>query len=379
MMQKKLIVVALAAAIALPMPVLADNANVTVYGAVDMAFAVTNNGTSAAGVAGTSTNQVSSQVSKLGFKGSEDLGGGLSAIWQIEQQIDADNTTLAASKNTFATRNSFGGLKSDSMGTVLLGRHDTPYKIATRKLDVFGDSLADNRSLMGQAGTHDARPTDVVAYISPAMSGFTAAAAYVAGAETATTSAQVKGSAWSLAGMYDAGPVYASLAYQAFDGGTLGTSSNQTLFDTTVGANNNLKAWKLGGGYTMEALQLNAVYEKTSSSIANVDTLGRTDWYLAGKYSFGSDAVKLAYAHAGEFGATAAAKANTGASQLALGYDHNLSKRTTIYAQYTKLNNGTAASYKITNAGSTAGNFTLPGTGAGASPSAWALGMKHTF
>ncbi len=81
MMQKKMIVVALAAAITAP--AFADTANVTVYGAADVAFAVTNKGTSAAGVAGTSTSQVSSQASKLGFKGSEDLGDGLSAIWAV--------------------------------------------------------------------------------------------------------------------------------------------------------------------------------------------------------------------------------------------------------------------------------------------------------
>lgn len=96
-----------------------------------------------------SAKKVSSNTSRLGLKGSEDLGDGLSAIWQIEQQVNIDDTTCAGGTGTLATRNSFGGLKSDSMGTVLLGRHDTPYKIATRKLDVFADNLADSRALTG--------------------------------------------------------------------------------------------------------------------------------------------------------------------------------------------------------------------------------------
>jgi len=374
MMQKKILVLAVAAALAAPMA-FADTANVTMYGTVDMALGVTDNGTSAAGVAGTSATQISSQVSKLGFKGSEDLGDGLSAIWQIEQQIDIDAAgTGNSTKTTLATRNSFAGLKSN-MGTVLLGNHDTPYKISTRKLDVFSDQIADNRSLMGLAGAHDARLGNVVAYISPDMSGFTAAAAYVAGAEGATTSGQVKGSAWSLAGMYNAGPFYAALAYQTIDGGSAGTSPGVALFDTTVGANNKISATKLGGSYTMDALQVNAVYEKTTSTnVAGLDGLERTNYYLAGKFNVSaSDDVKLAYTHAG----TGRNSTTNGAKQISLGYDHNLSKRTTLYAQYTKLSNDSGASNKLSTSGSTAGGMVLPG--AGASPSAYAFGLKHTF
>ena len=85
---KQLIIIGLAAAPALA---LADTANVSVYGKADMSYDFINTGTSAAGVGGVSKNAVSSNVSKLGFKGSEGLGDGLSAIWQIEQQINIDN------------------------------------------------------------------------------------------------------------------------------------------------------------------------------------------------------------------------------------------------------------------------------------------------
>src|SRR5664279_1950936 len=141
-MQKKLIALAIASAISAP--VFADNANFTFYGAADVSYDMVNTGdgvTAANGlvpVQGVTKRVVSSNVSKFGFKGAEDLGDGLAAVWQIEQQINFDD----AAKNTFASRNTFAGLKSDSMGTVLFGIHDTPYKIATRGLDVFGDSIA---------------------------------------------------------------------------------------------------------------------------------------------------------------------------------------------------------------------------------------------
>lgn len=368
--QKKLIVVALAAAFSVP--ALAETGNVSVYGKVDMAYGVTGNGA-------VSTNQVSSQVTKLGFKGSEGLGDGLAAIWQIEQQIDIDNAGAGNStKNTLASRNSFLGLKNDSLGTVLLGRHDTPYKIATRNLDVFGDQFADNRHLMGggtsaNTGSYmDARPTDELVYFSPNMNGFKAAASYAAGAETASTAAQVKGSLWSLAGMYDQGPFYGAIAYQNVKYGTAATG--QFVPAGALAAGDSFKGWKLGAGYTMDALQLNAVYEKISSSngVTSVNTLGRTNWYLAGQYSFGNDDVKLAYTHAGNTNGVA----NTGAKMIGLGYDHNLSKRTSLYVQYVKLSNDSGAKFGFNTAATTAATT---GVANGVSPTGFMLGMKHTF
>lgn len=368
-MKKSLTALAVASAFVAP-AAMADTSNVSIYGIVDLAVGSTNNGA-------VSASQVSSQVSKLGFKGSEGLGDGLSAIWQIEQQIDVDNSSAAGAKNTLATRNSFVGLKSERMGTVLLGRHDTPYKIATRKLDVFVDQLATNYSLMGGgssatngAGLHIARLTDELVYISPKMNNITVAVAIVAGAETATTAAQQKGSAYSLAAMYDAAPFYAALAYESFKYGTAGTGTFGAA--GAVAAGDTQSATQLGLGYTMDALQLNLVYENNKSSVAGLDKFGRANWYLGGKYSFGGDDVKLAYTSAGQIGGVA----NTGAKQISVGYDHSLSKRTTLYAQYTRISNQSGASYILTSAGSTAGGAAVA---LGNSPSGYAFGVKHVF
>lgn len=370
-MKKKLITLAVAStlvtAAAVSAPAFADTSNVAIYGVANVSFDLTDNGV-------VSTNKVSSNQSRFGLKGSEDLGDGLSAVWQIEQLITIDSSSGAG--NTLATRNTFAGLSSGSMGTFILGRHDTPYKIATRGLDVFADSAADNRSLMGSTAggggftaVHDNRLGDVAAYISPAMSGLTVAIAHVSGAETATTAAQVKGAAWSMAGIYGNGPVNASLSYQVVDFGSAGTSGQAIM--TALGANDKAKAWKLGGGYTMDALTVNAAYEKTSNTVGGASAAGQSNWYLGGKYSFGTDAVKLAYSRAGDVQATA----NTGANQWALGYDHNMSKRTTLYALYTRVNNDAGAAYGLTGI-STGGQAAAA---AGQDPSAWSFGMKHTF
>lgn len=394
-MKKNLITLAVASALAsavvVSAPALADTGNVTVYGVASLSYDLTNNGVVGA-------NKVSSNQSRLGLKGSEDLGDGLSAVWQIEQQINIDNSTTNA--NTFASRNSFLGLSSGSMGTFILGRHDTPYKIASRGFDVFADTIADNRSLMGgapyvaniatpavnavasssAAASFDGRQGDVVAYISPAMGGFTGAIAYVAGAEGATAAGQTKGSAWSLAGLYGNGPLSANLGYEVHDVGTApGTLGNPALPVVKE------TAWKVGAGYTMDALTVNAVYERTSDNFggqaalgtaglaAGADTFGHNSWYLSGKYSFGNDAVKLAYTKMNNM--NAALGADTGAKQVSVGYDHNLSKRTSLYGLYTKLSNGTNAAFGLS--GVSTGAPTASGAGVGVS--AWSFGMKHTF
>lgn len=369
-MKKSLIALAVASVFAAP--AMADE--VKVYGKADMGFGSVNNGTGSA-------VQISSQVTKLGFKGSEDMGNGMSAIWQIEQQIDIDGTTTGGGNHfTFAGRNSFLGLKSDAAGTVLMGRHDTPYKIATRKLDVFGDQMADNRALLGGngGGFHDMRAAEALAYMSPKLGGMaTIAAAYIAGAEIPAAAGAVKGSGYSLAGMFDIGPVYATVAYQTVTYGSAGTGTLATPGAAYL-PNDSTKATKIGVGYTvMEGLNVNAVYEKISTNGTGTSAInnagGRTDVYVAAAYKFtDTDGVKVAYGKAGNNGNTS----NTSATQVSAGYEHDLSKNTNVYVQYTSIKNGAAAKYGISTAGTTMQNGTIV---AGNTVTGMMLGVKHSF
>jgi len=380
-MQKKIIVLALAAAFSAP--AFADTANVNVYGAVNMSVESINNGDSAAGLTGSRATKVSSNVTKLGFKGAQDLGDDVSAIWQIEQQIDIDNAgyTGTGSKSThftFATRNSFVGLSDKSLGMVQLGKFDTPYKASTRSLDAFGDSLADNRSLLGGVSgksadmTFDGRDGDVVAYTSPVMGGVTLAVAYVVGAEQNTATTVNQGSATSMAAMYQAGNLSANLGYEVH---SFGTANSGTLAGTTASDGQKETAVKLGVGYKFDALYLSAIYEKTSDTLAaGAAKYDHNVWNVAAKYDFNSNnTVKLSYSRASEINSAA----NTGATQASAGFDHKLAKTTSVYALYTVLTNGDAINYTLTDAGSTGGGFAA--TGNGSRISALALGVKHAF
>jgi len=381
-MQKKIIALAIASALTVPALAFADTSNVTVYGIADVSYDLVKNGdgtTTAGGatrVNGVRENKVSSNSSRLGFKGAEDLGGGLKAIFQIETAISIDGSA----GDTLATRNTFAGLAGDSWGSVTLGRNDTPYKSSTRGLDVFMDHIADNRTLMGKGVVgFDQRFTDTVRYDSVSMSGFKVALAYTAGAENNVVStADNKGKALSMSGTYETGPFSAALAYQK---NTL-SSVNGALVPAATYAGNAVpaglldeKAWKIGGGYKVSQFAVNGVYEKTTDNLGSTGA-GHKAYYLAGVFNAtANDAIKLAYTKAKNLNDGNAN--NTGAKQWSLGADHSLSKRTTVYAMYTRLDNDSNVKYALSAAAVATG--ATAAAGFGAEPSAFSFGMKHAF
>jgi len=359
-MQKKIIVLAIASALTAPALALAD---VTMYGQANLSVDVVKDGVEASS---NNNNQLNSNTSRLGVKGSEDLGGGLSAIAQLEGSVAMDS---AGSVALAFNRDTFLGLSSASMGTLVLGQHDSPYKMATRRLDMFADGIADNRgnkstsptfggtAMMG--GGHDAGLGNLIAYISPSMSGFSIAAAGVFGAESAAANT-TKGSAYSLAGMYDQGPFYATFAYDNFKYGDVGTG------DLAGTVNDESKAMKLGGSYSMDAFAVNAVVEQIKNTLSGTE-FKNTNYYLAGKFNISStDDVKLAYTRRGD------TTGNTdNAKQYSFGYDHALSKNTTVYALYTKLtDNGSHLTDPTDPTSALVGN---------ADPSALSFGIRHSF
>ncbi len=354
-MQKKIIALAIASALTAPAVAMADSVgNVVLYGQANLSVDVVNDGANPSG----SSNNLVSNASRVGVKGSEDLGSGLTAMFQLEKEVNLDDgthdsTTTATNGNSrMFDRNTFIGLSSADMGTVLFGRHDTPYKISTRSLDLFADGVADNRNNIMSG--HDVRLDNVIAYISPSLSGLTIAAASEFGAEGAGNASK-KGTALSLAGMYTQGGIYATLAYQSVKFGDVG----DLAASLPAAADDEVKAFKLGGGYTMDAIAVNLVVEKFTDKIAAAtgDTTG-TNWQIGGKYSLSdTDAVKLAYGKHGESDTAGFGKNGDETKQVSLGYDHGMSKRTTVYALYNK----------------------ITAQGVTADPSTVSVGLKHAF
>jgi predicted porin len=358
-MQKKIIALAIASALTVPALAMADTSNVTVFGQANVSYDFTDTGDYGA-TQGTTVNKVSTNASRFGLKGSEDLGDGLSAIWQIEQAISAD-----VGGDALAGRDTFAGLSSKTAGTVRLGNFDDAYKKSDRGLDVFGDSIADNRSLLGGVtgksidSSFVGRQNNIIQYTSPDLNGFKVDIGYANLAETNTLSTNTKLDMLTLAGVYNVAPFYGSLAYE-----------KREITNT-----NDDRATKLGLGYSQDAFTVNFVYErlKNDTGGAVATNYDHNTYYLAGKYSFGSDAVKAAYTKAKSMDGTP----NTGAKQWSLGYDHSMSKRTSLYAVYTKLDNDTGINYGLGHQGANQNSVTAAGNGT--DPSAFSFGMKHSF
>ncbi|TAJ80493.1 MAG: porin [Gallionellaceae bacterium] len=364
------------------MPVFADTANVSMYGVANISIDRIDTGTAANGTQGTSNFKASSNASRIGFKGAEEIGGGISTIWQIETLVAPDNssnscaavtagaTVPACTANTgiFATRNSYAGLSSKEYGRVLVGRNDTPYKIITRKLDNFGDTIADNRSLFGTVKSNSAstsfvtKQPDVISYSSPNFNGFEASVAYVNLTETATKATDKKDSATSFAASYDNGSLYGALGYET-----------HKLDTVRVGGTE--KAWNAALGYKLDAYSLALAYEKTSDTLqaTGADKYGHSALYVTGRFEFGASAVKVAYTKANDL----ASAANTGATHLSLGYDYRMSKRSTLYALYTRLANESSANYSLGGAAWSSG--ATASIGAGSTLSAFSFGVKQVF
>ncbi len=145
-MNKKILAAAIAASIAAPMAVAAD---VVVYGKVKQSIDVVDN--NAAGTkAGQDNVEISDRTSRLGFKGSEDLGNGMTAVFQIETGVNLSENS-APGDGTFNSggatqdsnlRNTYVGIMGD-FGMFAIGRHDAPHDMAWSAADPFVDTAFD--------------------------------------------------------------------------------------------------------------------------------------------------------------------------------------------------------------------------------------------
>ncbi len=311
-MNKKLITLAVAAAVAAPMTALAE---VTIYGKAIVSYDGVKIDKQAGGdgdrrykVVSNSPIAGAPRASRLGFKGSEDLGGGLKAIWKMEFSVDQANNSAVGS-----TRNAYVGLASDSWGTALLGRHDHPYKMATGKYDYFADQLGD---FNGTIGFEDLRAQNVVAYVSPNWAGFT-----LAGAAISNGNDDDAANGYSIAGMYSNAGLNISLAYDRFD--------DDQLDGTSAQVNAAEKKWTIGASYDMGAFGIAGRWETQDNVYRGGVNVDDADNYqISGKYGFGNNVVKAFW------GKSEVQTLGSKKDAWGLGLDHNFTKRTQAYVQW---------------------------------------------
>lgn len=351
----------------------AQTTNVTLYGKLNVDLESVKAG-------GASTTRVTNNSSLLGFRGEEDLGGGLRALFQIESAVSLDTGA-----GTVAGRNSGVGLRG-RYGTLIMGQWDTPYKAVTTRLDPFADKTISGYGnvLYGNASktaanaanrnSFDRRQRNVVEYWSPNVAGFAGQLAYGVNEEKGTCTVACNPKLWSLAGSYEKGPLFLGAAYELHD-----------QYANTATAQTRDRAFKVGGAYTFGSTTVSAIAErlryagnlaatglpKTFAAGAAQDATLDTLW-LGLTHQIGASTLRLALGKSRDLKLDRGSAPDTGARYVALGYGYALSKRTEVYAMFTKIRND-AKSHNDFALNS------IEGVANGASPQGVGLGMTHSF
>ena len=307
--------------------------SVTIYGVADAALVLDKD------AAGDRLNRVASGIasgSRIGFKGKEDLGAGLAAIFVLESGFNIDTGTSGQGNRLFG-RQSYVGLTGNA-GAVTLGRQYTPYYLALRDVaDPFVIGLAGTASNIMATNY---RVDNMVQYSTPTWSKLSADLAYGFG-EVAGDNAKNR----SMGGAvhYIDGPLNVTLTHHRMED-LQAKQMRNTLLATR---------------YDFGVLQGNFGYADNRA----FDDSKSNDILVGFSAPFGATKLVASYIRHND-----KSNANRDAQQWAIGAFYALSKRSDLYTGYGHISNKNGAPYKV-------GNATDDGTGT----SGFNLGMRHTF
>ena len=340
--------------------------NVTIYGIVDAGI-VSERGGSAGSVTKV-TSGVGSQ-SRLGFRGTEDLGNGLSAIFQLEAGVKVDDGSLDNTNSALFNRQAFVGLKSKDAGTLTIGRQYTMlYNAMSQVADPFGAGYAGSIKNLFPAAGANTRASNAVVYATPSMSGFSAEALYSLGEQAGSNEA---GRQFGLGLNYGQGPLNARLVYNNRNNDTVATGTTPAVErdsgrNTLLAVNYDFAvvkayfAYGVDKGVNSAALPVANAY---AYRVAPRPSLDSNDILVGVQVPVGSGTIMASLIRKND-----KTNFNQDADQWAIGYLHSLSKRTGVYLAYAKIKNKNGAGYTV-------GNNNEAGTG----DKAFNVGVRHSF
>lgn len=339
--------------------------SVTLFGVVDAALQhVSHSG----GASGTRMVQGQNTRSNFGLRGTEDLGGGMAASFWIEADVAVDDGTGGATNTNNQSTGAAGGATglvfnarstvslSGGWGEVRLGRDYTPAFRSISAFDPFGTRGSGTNQILNSTGVlanaqTSVRASNSIGYFLPAMGGAYGEFKYWlgenasnAGTPPGTTSKDGRGAGLRLG--YASGPFNVAIAY-----------------DRTKYAAGDYTQSNIGGSWDFGMAKVMAVVERDKSG----PVTGK-GYELGGIVPVGAGDIKLSFARY----RTDATAANPTAKKLALGYVHNLSKRTALYVTYARVRNSGGSAAPVQN-----GAFGAPA--ANGSSTGYDLGLKHSF
>ncbi|MES2257502.1 MAG: porin [Pseudomonadota bacterium] len=320
----------------------AAQSSVTVFGMVDNFVELGNNGKA-------TLNRLQSggiYGSRIGFRGTEELGGGTKALFHLESGINADDGSLGQGGLLFG-RQAFVGL-SGNYGMLTMGRQYSP-TFTTMATYGMGGGMGWGNASVDFTDLAILRVNNSINYVTPAFAGVTLKGFYALG-ENATPGQSHTGNMAGGSAQYDLGEFSASLSY----------------LERKTSTSNSDQWWTAGGAYNFGVVKTGVVVQKRKD---DAKLAGTTFYELSATVPTASGSLLLDF---GSYRNDIAANAD--ARFYAIRYDHYLSKRTTAYAGYAKTKN--QASAAITINGAASGGMAVA---KGDDPRALALGIRHIF
>ncbi|ANI98735.1 hypothetical protein A8O14_00640 [Polynucleobacter wuianus] len=368
--------------------------SVTVYGIVDVGFiGINERATAGATTTKGTVNTFGSsaeQSSRLGFKGTEDLGGGSSAFFTLETGLNADNSTLSA----FNTRQAFAGYKKNGIGNVAFGTQYTPIHNAAGLTDpgqlnnmignvIFATTpqangntspFATNPSIgSGQTDAYTVRTSNTLTATTDTFAGFQGTALYTLNNQNQTVTATSAGgttnnSGWGLGLNYTWNKLLVTANYQAFKSlSPTSSATTVTLYGITGGTNVNDQQSYFAATYDFGILKAYAQYVSRKATAAlNSGYYAKRTAEQIGVRSFITPTIEAwASGGMGKVNAYGQGEPNTSFTAWQLGSNYWLSKRTNLYAIY-----GQSQASNVTS---------VAGTQYSYGGSNYAIGLRHTF
>ncbi|HEX3637975.1 MAG TPA: porin [Paraburkholderia sp.] len=370
--------------------------SVTLYGLIDESVQFAHNTVDASGK---NSNQVglvggNLQGDRWGLKGTEDLGGGLKAIFQLENGFDVNSGKLGQSGRMFG-RQAYVGLTGDQWGTVTLGRQYDPLVDLVQPLtadNYFGSTFTTPGDVDNNDNT--SRTNNAVKYTSPVWGGFQFEGMYALGGVAGSTGS---GQTWSGAATYATGPFSVAAGYFKADNGNTAASrftgttpswngsTSDGTFDNQVSSFYasaksigiaSVAAQYVAGPFTVNLRYSNALYKPDGLS-----GFGSTEKYNVGGVYLGYQATPAMLVGVGYIYTKATGDTSATYNQVSLGGDYNLSKRTDIYLvgawQHATGDQRNSATGGLTSAGAAIGSYSY--NSASNDQALVSLGIRHKF
>lgn len=389
-MNKKLVALAVAGAFALPLAAEAQTgtAQVTLYGRanMDLEFVKASGPGDAASGSNTTVTRVASNSSRFGLRGTEALGGGLTAFFQVENNVSWDGNG-----GTIAGRETFVGLQG-SYGQIWLGRSLSPYDDSTPiwasgpynyNTGLFNNSSlwANNSNAIGgieAIAGYDDRYSNSIRWNSPTWSGFTA--------EVQLASKENTGHSWAFVPgvFYNNGPIQGAFTYARHQKircyNAAGTSYTACGNGPFPGFTPTDDAFTVAGSYDFGIARVALMYEYLKYETPTGD-LKRDMWGVSATIPMGGGLWYVYYGNAGD-GKGGASDSETrinslvhgsdsGAQNFEIGYRYDLSKRTSVNAGWVYIKNDARANYTF--------NVNGYAVAPGGDPQGIVLGIIHNF